>query len=77
MLPETAKHDACKLAERVRKAVETNALVMVGDQPVSRTMSIGVATFPEDALNAPDLLQRADEALYKAKRTGKNRVIWS
>jgi diguanylate cyclase (GGDEF)-like protein len=77
VLPETAQHDACKLAERVRKAVETNAVVMIADQPVSRTLSIGVATFPEDALNAPDLVQRADEALYKAKRTGKNRVIWS
>lgn len=77
VLPETAKHDACKLAERVRRAVETNAFVMVNDLAVHRTVSIGVATYPEDALNAQELVQRADEALYQAKRTGKNKVIWS
>ncbi len=77
ILPETAKHDACKLAERVRKAVETNAFVLVNDLPVHRTVSVGVATYPEDALNAQELVQRADDALYEAKRTGKNRVIWS
>jgi diguanylate cyclase (GGDEF)-like protein len=37
-------------------------------------ISIGVASFPADARDPKDLFHRADEALYQAKRTGKNRV---
>jgi hypothetical protein len=47
--------------------------VHVQDQPVHVTVSLGTATFPEDAINARDLVGRADEALYQAKRT-RNRV---
>ncbi len=38
------------------------------------TVSGGIATFPEDAANAEDLLRRADEALYRSKAAGKNRI---
>lgn len=77
VLPETFKDDACRLAERIRAHVEENAWVLVDERPIRRTISIGVAAYPEDALNAGELVQRADEAMYRAKRAGKNRVLWA
>ncbi len=38
------------------------------------TVSIGVATYGDDAVTIDELVRKADEALYQAKRTGKNRV---
>ncbi len=77
ILPETSKDTACQLAERVRNAVEDRAFVMLEGIKIRRTISIGVAAYPEDALNVNDLLQKADEALYRAKRSGKNCVTWA
>jgi diguanylate cyclase (GGDEF)-like protein len=77
VLPETSKDDACRMAERVRSAVEEQAVVLLEDRTLRRTVSVGVASYPEDALNADELLQRADDALYRAKREGKNRVTWA
>ena len=77
ILPETGKDDACRLAERIRSEIEENAYLFIDGRPIRRTISIGVASYPEDALNPDELVQRADEALYHAKRSGKNRVIWA
>ncbi len=77
ILPETTKDAACQLGERIRKAVEERGYVITGQQKIHRTVSIGVAACPEDALNAPELLQWADKALYSAKRSGKNCVNWA
>ena len=75
ILPETARDDAFVLAERIRRAVETEPFPTGDGRSVQKTISIGVAAFPDDAQNAGDLLQHADAALYRAKRTGKNRVL--
>ncbi len=77
ILPETYKDNACRLAERIRSAVEEQAFVVVAGQVIRRTISVGVASYPEDALNPSELVQRADEALYRAKRAGKNCVLWA
>ncbi len=77
VLPETSKDDACRMAERVRYSVETYAMVQIDGQDIHRTVSVGVASYPEDALNPAEIVQRADEALYRAKRSGKNCVIWA
>ncbi|MDZ4367810.1 MAG: GGDEF domain-containing protein [Afipia sp.] len=58
------------VAERVRKAVQTDS--ESGDGP-GATISIGLAIF-DDEETAEDLLQRADKALYMAKRAGRNRL---
>ena len=42
--------------------------------PVHKTVSVGVATFPEHATNPARLIEAADRAMYAAKREGKNRV---
>ena len=65
ILPGLSKWDAVNVAERLREGVEKNLGV---------TVSIGVASFPLDALNEDSLLSKADAALYEAKRKGRNRV---
>jgi two-component system, cell cycle response regulator len=74
LLPETPMDGALVVAERVRRAVSEVCLT----QPAgtfSVTVSLGVATFPGPGiLNPSALVQRADEALYAAKRAGRNRV---
>jgi diguanylate cyclase (GGDEF)-like protein len=61
------------MAERARRAVEALELDHEGQQ-VSVTMSLGLAVFPEDGDDIPLLIQRADQALYQAKRQGRNRT---
>lgn len=50
------------------------APLLIDGSAVRVTVSIGVATFPEDAENEKTLMQFADEAMYRAKESGKNRI---
>jgi len=69
ILPHTDADQAIAAAERMRQAVASHPVQVEGlSMPVPVTISLGAATFPEDALNARDLVNRADEALYEAKR---------
>ncbi len=68
ILPITKKEEAFILAERIRKAVETSPGLK------NITISIGVASFPEDGEKKEDLITNADRALYEAKRSGKNKI---
>ena len=70
MMPDTGPVDALELAEHIRARVA--AKKFTGRK---MTLSIGVATFPEDADNAEGLISIADEALYQAKREGRDRAI--
>jgi len=75
LLPQTAKGEAVALARRVCTAVERRDWDGAGALPGGRlTVSLGVAAFPEDAQAHADLVQRADQALYLAKREGRNQV---
>jgi diguanylate cyclase (GGDEF)-like protein len=76
ILPNTSKLGAVKLAERLRRAAEASAPYENGDRyPVpGYTISLGVATFPDDATSIEELLLMADNAELTAKRLGKNRV---
>ncbi len=73
LLPETTKAEALKISEQIRKAVETSAFNIRREQ-VKMTVSIGVANLPDDTLDAENLVRKADQALYRAKREGRNRV---
>ena len=74
MLPETGAHGAQVIAERIRTAV--GALVVgVEGVTIRATVSIGVATFRRNGGGAAQLLREADEALYGAKRAGRDRVV--
>ena len=72
--PETSKEQAMELAEKIRKAVE-NYSFAVGKETTRVTVSIGVATFPQDAHSGLDLIGKADKALYAAKNRGRNRIV--
>ena len=69
----TLKNAGLNIAERIRKAVESAEFEWEGNK-IPVTISVGVSTLHEGE-NVPDLMvKRADEALYRAKKTGKNRV---
>ncbi|MFH1057366.1 MAG: diguanylate cyclase [Pseudomonadota bacterium] len=75
ILPLASKEQALVVAERHRKAMTKHRFPGGEGQPGGRlTLSIGVATFPEDASDALGLIAKADMALYEAKRRGRNRV---
>lgn len=76
ILPETGKETAVYLAERIRKAISEHPFPFRETQPMGAlTVSIGVAVFPLDARVIDKLIRKADDALYKAKSTGRNRVV--
>jgi diguanylate cyclase (GGDEF)-like protein len=72
ILPQTVREGAVVLADRVKSAVETTAFPLV--PPGVITVSLGVATYPQNGITAGELLEAADIALYAAKQSGKNRV---
>jgi diguanylate cyclase (GGDEF)-like protein len=74
ILPETTKAEALQVGERMRASVETS----VNTErvwPMKITVSIGVASFPEDGKTGEQLLVAADQAMYQAKRQGRNLVV--
>ena len=74
LLPETGLSEAITVAERLREAV-ARAEVPTDKGPVSITISVGVAEDNGELRDLGTLLKRADDALYAAKRKGRNRVI--
>jgi diguanylate cyclase (GGDEF)-like protein/PAS domain S-box-containing protein len=73
LLPKTGQATALAIAERLRCAIETATVEHLGD-PVVITVSIGVATACAADTCADDVVRRADSALYRAKRSGRNRI---
>lgn len=73
LLPVTAASGGAVVAERLRSLVAASALATNGHD-VTVTISLGVAAFPEHARDPDNLLRVADEALYRAKAGGRNRV---
>ena len=77
-LPETDREATLLVAERLRTAVEQRKIapVELSDEPVNLTISIGAACWPDvEAERETDLVQHADEALYRAKNEGRNRCV--
>jgi diguanylate cyclase (GGDEF)-like protein len=74
--PNTSKEGALAVAERIRESM-TRSEICAYDEKLIVTVSIGLAGCPGDALTPEDLLRKADQALYQAKKTGKDRVVVS
>ncbi len=73
IFPEASKEQALQWAEQIRGAVEATVF-QVRRQEVRVTVSIGLANLPEDTLEMDALVHKADDALYAAKKAGRNQV---
>jgi diguanylate cyclase (GGDEF)-like protein len=73
ILPETNKINTIIKAERIRKKIQEMPLVFEGKK-IQITTSGGIATFPQDAVEAKKMIDCADRALYRAKSEGKNKI---
>ena len=73
ILPDTPPEGAYIVAERVRRELETRS--QFAPAKLRITTSGGIASFPVDASGADELIQHADDALYRAKVQGKNRIV--
>jgi len=74
LMPETDAGGAMVIAERIRERVG-KAVLETGKGPLRVTLSLGVATFPEDGPRKAALVERADACLYHAKRSGRNQSV--
>ena len=75
-MPDVGGAEALRIAERIRLAVESHRFSHEESQPGGcLTISGGVAAFPVDGTNGTELLSHADQALYRAKGSGRNRVV--
>ena len=74
LLPDTGAKGARDVAERIRMSIAETPLDL-GGKDVFVTVSIGIASFPEDGADIDVILERADQAMYRAKNSGRNRTI--
>jgi diguanylate cyclase (GGDEF)-like protein len=74
LLPETPAKGAFEVAERIRNAIAARPLEM-GERRIVSSVSIGIATFPEDGASLDALAAHADRAMYAAKEAGRNRSM--
>jgi len=75
ILPAASKENSRDVGERMRRMVEETS-VADGDQMIRVTISLGTTSYPElEVASEQDLVKRADEALYTAKESGRNKVI--
>jgi two-component system, cell cycle response regulator len=80
ILPETGEGDAFALAETFRKQVEETS-IEAGEEAISITLSVGIAVFDMQASaiqSSDQFIDAADQALYTAKQSGRNRaIVWN
>src|SRR6185436_16744410 len=74
ILPETGHEGAIAVATRIRDRVAAAQFLGSEGLSVHLTVSVGVATLPDSAGSAEELLRAADAAMYQVKATGKNGV---
>lgn len=73
LAPETDRKEAEQLAQRLLSTANTCQIQIDGGE-MSISVSIGLASYPTHATDAEEVLRKADEAMYHAKRTGKNQI---
>lgn len=74
ILPKTSSEEAFVIAEQIRQRVQNKKIL---GEKANVTISIGIASYPEQGRNVMELIEKADQALYVAKEKGRNRgEIW-
>lgn len=74
ILPETEKQKALQIAERIRKDIEEYEIELPTNKKIKITASFGVANYREDGETQQEILDKADKAMYLAKKSGRNQV---
>jgi diguanylate cyclase (GGDEF)-like protein len=75
LMPHTDINAAMGAAERLRRAVETMSVEVSGGRKVSVTVSVGIAEYQTDDVTGALQLKHADEVLYQAKESGRNKLV--
>jgi two-component system cell cycle response regulator len=75
VMPETDMAVATMVAERIRRRIATEPFPIQQGALLEVTISIGIAALGQPGDHAASILKRADQALYRAKRDGRNRVV--
>ncbi|MCA9520349.1 MAG: GGDEF domain-containing protein, partial [Myxococcales bacterium] len=77
ILPKTKKAKAIEVAKKLRRGIEQTRFPNVSPEETGAqvTISIGVSTFPDDAQTTEELIEKADQGLYRAKAAGRNQVV--
>ncbi|MCH7518759.1 MAG: diguanylate cyclase [Candidatus Dadabacteria bacterium] len=73
VLPNTNKRGSLAVAEKIKNNIKNMPFKFKGDE-LNITLSIGIATYPENAADNETLIEKADRALYESKNQGKNKV---
>lgn len=74
VLPQTVEREAMNIAERIRQEVEMAEFGGDGIPDLKVTVSVGVSSYPENGLTEEELVNAVDQAMYRAKGSGKNTV---
>ena len=74
LMTDCPRDNVMEVAERIRKAVQDHKFYLIDGQAINITISIGVAIYPDTVNDINLIVEKADSALYEAKRTGRNRV---
>jgi len=74
ILPETSEENSVTIGERIKDTIAQHTFNLPDGKDIRITISIGIASFPANAMTAEKLIERADQALYNVKQTGRNRV---
>lgn len=75
ILPDASREDALVIAECIRLSIAEHDFIKDTSRPSQKiTVSLGLASFPKDANDKSELIHLADEALYRAKTNGRNRI---
>jgi len=76
LLPDIEQEEAYIVAERIRVAIEASCFdVPTTQTPVKTTISLGIASYPQDGETVTELIHQADVAVYQAKMDGRNRIV--
>ncbi len=74
IFPQTPKMDAIQICNRIKEEIVSSLSEHNIEMPI--TISVGLATFPDDASSIMELIEKTDQALYLAKKGGGNRVVY-